>query len=59
LPQADFIRREYIQDYKDASREPFAKAIARDTENIITFFRLVGQRTDKGVKLQEYGKQEA
>jgi cyclopropane fatty-acyl-phospholipid synthase-like methyltransferase len=59
LPQANFIRREYIQDYKDASREPFAKAIARDTENTITFFRLVGQRTGKGVKLQEYGKQGA
>jgi cyclopropane fatty-acyl-phospholipid synthase-like methyltransferase len=54
LPQAAFIREEYIKDYKDATQEPFASAIAQDTENTITFFRLVGQRTTKGVKLQEY-----
>jgi hypothetical protein len=58
LPQASFIKQEYIKDYQDASKEPFAKAIAKDTENLITFFRLVGRRTGKGVKLQEYGKQQ-
>jgi cyclopropane fatty-acyl-phospholipid synthase-like methyltransferase len=57
LPQANFIREEYIKDYKDAAKEPFAKAIAQDTENLITFFRLVGQRTGKGVKLQDYRNQ--
>lgn len=56
LPQVDFIKDEYIHDYKDASKEPFAKALAQDKEKIITFFRIIGQRTGKKAKLQEYEK---
>ncbi len=58
LPEADCIRREYINDYKDQPREPFAKALAQDQENLITFFRLVGQRTSREAWLQEYAKKD-
>jgi ubiquinone/menaquinone biosynthesis C-methylase UbiE len=54
--QAHFIREQYIQDYKDKKKEPFARALQEDKEGLITFLRMVGRRTSKAVYLQEYVK---
>jgi hypothetical protein len=49
------IREEYIQDYQKAyHKDPFAKALKKDSHNLITFFRLVGRRTGKEAYLQSY-----
>lgn len=55
LPAADLIREQYIQDYKNShQKDPFAKALEKDKQHFISFFRLVGQRTSKEVYLQSY-----
>jgi ubiquinone/menaquinone biosynthesis C-methylase UbiE len=58
LPQKQIhhIREQYIQDYKDNDKEPFARALREDKEGLITFFRMVGRRTPKTAYLQEYAK---
>ncbi len=52
LPQAEGIRQAYIEDYKQSKREPFKEALEHDDENLISFFRLIGQRTKKEPKKQ-------
>ena len=54
--QIHFIKEQYIQDYQNNNKEPFARALREDTEGLITFFRLVGRRTPKAAYLQEYVK---
>ncbi|MDO1447762.1 class I SAM-dependent methyltransferase [Rhodocytophaga aerolata] len=54
--QVQFIKEQYIQDYKNKKNEPFARALQEDKEGLITFFRLVGRRTPKAAYLQEYAK---
>jgi cyclopropane fatty-acyl-phospholipid synthase-like methyltransferase len=55
LPAAPLIREEYIQDYQHAyQKDPFAKALRKDKNNLITFFRLVGRRTTRAAYLQSY-----
>jgi ubiquinone/menaquinone biosynthesis C-methylase UbiE len=54
--QVHHIREQYIEDYKDNKKEPFARALGEDKEGLITFFRLVGRRTPKAAYLQEYVK---
>lgn len=55
LPAATLIREQYIQDYQHAlHKDPFAKALTKDKENLISFFRLVGRRTSKEAFLQSY-----
>lgn len=55
LPAADLIRQEYIRDYQDrAHKDPFARALAADQQGLISFFRLVAQRTERNAYLQTY-----
>ncbi|MDQ3290929.1 MAG: class I SAM-dependent methyltransferase [Bacteroidota bacterium] len=55
LPAADLIRQEYIRDYQGKQhKDPFARALAADSEGIISFFRLIARRTDKNAYLQTY-----
>jgi cyclopropane fatty-acyl-phospholipid synthase-like methyltransferase len=55
LPAAPLIREEYIQDYQQAyHKDPFAKALRKDKDQLITFFRLIGRRTGKEAYLQSY-----
>ncbi|MFC6997337.1 SAM-dependent methyltransferase [Rufibacter roseus] len=58
LPAADLIREQYVQDAEKNPRQkdPFAKALKKDKEQKISFFRLVGQRTGKEAYLQSYKK---
>jgi len=57
LPSADLIRDQYIQDYQARKfKDPFAKALEKDKNHVISFFRLVGQRTGKEAYLQSYKK---
>lgn len=52
--QAGLIREQYIADYQHNPKEPFARALKEDKENLISFFRLVGKRNPKEVVLQDY-----
>ncbi|KAA5548393.1 SAM-dependent methyltransferase [Adhaeribacter rhizoryzae] len=55
LPAAPVIREQYIKDFAaSGKKDPFAKALQKDTKEVISFFRLVGQRTSKEVYLQSY-----
>ena len=57
LPAADLIRAQYIQDFQERKfKDPFARAIEKDKKELISFFRLVGQRTSKEAYLQSYKK---
>jgi cyclopropane fatty-acyl-phospholipid synthase-like methyltransferase len=55
--QARAIKAQYIADYRDQPKEPFARALREDSEGIITFFRLVGTRKAREVYLQDYKKE--
>ena len=51
----DLIRKEYINDYANSRQnDPFATALEKDKKKIISFFRLIGQRTSKNAYLQSY-----
>jgi cyclopropane fatty-acyl-phospholipid synthase-like methyltransferase len=57
LPETatSLIRNEYIKDYAlTKEKDPFAEALKKDSKNLISFFRLIGQRTSKGAYLQSY-----
>lgn len=55
LPAADVIRQEYIRDYADKKqKDPFARALTADHQGLISFFRIIAQRTDKNAYLQTY-----
>jgi cyclopropane fatty-acyl-phospholipid synthase-like methyltransferase len=55
MPAAPAIRQQYVNDYAGTGKkDPFAKALQKDKKEIISFFRLVGQRTSKEVYLQSY-----
>lgn len=55
LPAANLIRQEYIRDYEGKQqKDPFVRALIADKENLITFFRLIAQRTDQNAYLQSY-----
>ena len=58
LPAADLIREQYVQDFEEAGRkkDPFARALKKDKDHRISFFRLIGQRTSKEAYLQSYKK---
>ena len=57
LPSADLIRDQYIQDCQSRKfKDPFAKALEKDKNHLISFFRLIGQRTSKEAYLQSYKK---
>lgn len=55
LPAAPLIREGYIQDAQQAhAKDAFAKALSKDKDKLITFFRLVGRRTTRPAYLQSY-----
>ena len=55
LPGADLIRQEYIKDASQpGKKDPFSTALKKDTQQFISFFRLVAQRTSQEVYLQSY-----
>jgi len=58
LPAADLIREQYVRDFEESGRkkDPFARALKKDNDHKISFFRLVGQRTSKEAYLQSYKK---
>ncbi|HEX8357602.1 MAG TPA: class I SAM-dependent methyltransferase [Segetibacter sp.] len=45
----EIMRNIYLEFIKETPQEPFGKALSRDTENFLSFFYLVGQRTNKKV----------
>lgn len=55
--EATAIKEQYIADYRDNPKEPFARALKEDTENLISIFRLVAMRLPKEVVLQDYKKE--
>ncbi|MFD3000022.1 SAM-dependent methyltransferase [Pontibacter toksunensis] len=57
LDEAQHVREHYIKDYeKEGSPDPFAKALKLDKEHFISFFKLIGRRTQKTAYLQNYKK---
>jgi len=57
LNEKDLVRQHYIHDFKEEGKpDAFAKALELDTENFISFFKLIGRRTKKSVYLQDYKK---
>ncbi len=57
LSEADLVRQQYIDDFKKKGKQdPFAKALEADTEQLISFFRIIGRRTGKSAYLQDYKK---
>lgn len=45
----EIMRNMYLEFMKETPQEPFGKALSRDSENFLSFFYLVGQRTTKKV----------
>lgn len=58
LPAAALIREQYVRDFEEhgQKKDPFARALKKDNQQIISFFRLIGQRTQKDAYLQSYKK---
>ncbi len=58
LPAADLIREQYVRDFEEngGKKDPFARALKKDNDHKISFFRLVGQRTSRDAYLQSYKK---
>lgn len=55
LAEAKLVRQQYVQDFEQQSKkDPFAKALANDTQQFISFFRIIGRRTGKSAYLQDY-----
>jgi cyclopropane fatty-acyl-phospholipid synthase-like methyltransferase len=54
--QVKIIKEQYIKDYENNPKEPFARAFKEDIEELISIFRLVGKRTPKEAYLQTYKK---
>lgn len=52
IPQANELKQQYINDYAHSKKEPFKNALEQDDQNLITLFRLVGQRTQQEVRGQ-------
>ncbi|MGV3539194.1 MAG: SAM-dependent methyltransferase [Rufibacter sp.] len=58
LPAAQVIREQYVRDFEEhgQKKDPFARALKKDNNHMISFFRLIGQRTAKDAYLQSYKK---
>jgi cyclopropane fatty-acyl-phospholipid synthase-like methyltransferase len=55
LPAKDFIRAEYVRYFaKKPGQDAFARALTRDKNGLISFFRLTGRRTNREPYLQSY-----
>lgn len=57
VPQNDFIKSEYIQDFSSAKKQDdIADALSRDTEGMINIFRMTAQRSEKPIALGNFSK---
>ena len=55
LEEAHHVREQYVKDFKKQKQpDPFAKALQHDEHHFISFFKLVGRRTQKSAYLQNY-----
>ena len=55
LPGAGLIRQQYVDLYKNQrNKDAFVRALMKDKEGLITFFRLIGQRTGQEAFLETY-----
>jgi cyclopropane fatty-acyl-phospholipid synthase-like methyltransferase len=55
LDESDLVREQYVKDFEGSEEDdPFAKALKLDSQQFISFFKLIGQRTKKTVYLQDY-----
>lgn len=58
LPGKELIRKEYVRYFEASSKkDAFARAIAKDKNGLISFFRLIATRTAKPAYLQNYKKE--
>lgn len=58
LNEKDLVRQHYMDDFKEKGQpDAFARALENDTEQFISFFKLIGRRTKKSVYLQDYKKE--
>ncbi|KAA9340847.1 SAM-dependent methyltransferase [Adhaeribacter soli] len=55
LPAKDIVRQEYVRYFEGKTKkDAFARALAKDKNGLISFFRLIGRRTDREPYLQSY-----
>jgi cyclopropane fatty-acyl-phospholipid synthase-like methyltransferase len=59
VPQNEFIKNEYIKDFENSKKQDtIAEALEKDKDNLINIFRMVAQRTERGVDLGNYCEQQ-
>src|SRR5690606_20045213 len=57
LPGKDLVRQEYVRYFEGKPRkDAFARALLKDKEQLISFFRLIGRRTPREAYLESYKK---
>ncbi len=55
VPNNDFIKSEYINDFKNTKKEDaIADALEKDTDGLINIFRMTAQRSEKPITLGNY-----
>lgn len=55
VPQNEFIKKEYIEDFKNNKRsDAIAEALEQDKEGLINIFRMTAQRSEKPIDLGNY-----
>lgn len=60
IPAQEAIRQEYIRYYEGKrNKDAFVRALEKDKNRLITFFRLIGRRTGQEAYLQSYKKETA
>ena len=60
LPGKELVRQEYIRYFEGKrQKDAFAKAVAKDKNGLISFFRLIGRRTSQPSYLQSYKEEKA
>ncbi len=55
IPQNDFIKAEYIEDFKTSKKQDdIADALARDKDSMLNIFRMTAQRSEKPIDFGNY-----
>ncbi len=55
IPQNDFIKSEYIHDFKDSKKnDAIAEALEQDKDGLINIFRMAAQRSEKEIYRGNY-----
>jgi len=58
LPGKELVRKEYVRYFENSDKkDAFAKALTKDKDELISFFRLIGRRTSRNAYLQDYKKE--